>query len=407
MDATGKLAPGITGIVVCLILVMAVALPVMHAMIAAIPDEESVPGPVTASGTNGASLDDAYALLEPSRTDYHWLITTITDTDDVVLVFSNENGITEEVVDPSGFKILVSSSSTGRSILCTLDGNDFRVYFSSIATVFTIPTNAVIYIDYEMESGVPHFKIHRFFTGADQERMDISDVDWVFAKTYETQLGIGRKWMGYEPTHGFMSGGPSAFLGDGSAFHMTTDGTRTLVDLTPAAGLDQRVFRLDDGRILDLDDLDVPIKEAASFTKATSEEIGGPVLRTTVTSDAKAIDFSSSSATEVLSGTAADYVGTWTDVPFQGGLDVPRLDSVSSGGSAVSGWYVPLDWEYTGMGIVDREPMAKTVLSILPLVLVVALFILVVRWMQAGVGRSETEAFLGGRRGYDGWKDRR
>lgn len=406
MDATGKLAPGIVGIVVCLILVMAVALPVMNSMIATIADEESVPGPVTATGTNAADMDDAYALLEPSSTAYNWVFTGITDSDDVALVYEINKQQKERIVNPSGFRLLVSSDGRTPGVVISLEGTDLKVYYSGLVNVFTIPTNDSAYIDiaFKKVSGDPQLQIYRWFSAQDQEWVTFTDVNWVFSKTYVTGGGT---WT-LEPTHGFMSGNPGSFLGDGSAFHFDTYGSRALaVDVTPAIGLDQRVFMLDNGRILDLDDLENPIKESVSLTKASSGEVGGPVLKATVTGASSAVEFSSSSATEVLSGTASGYVGTWTEVAFEGGLDVPRLDSVESGGSAVSGWYVPLEWEYTGMGIVDREPIAKTVLSIVPLVLVVALFILVVRWMQAGVGRAETDAFLGSRRRYDGWRDRR
>mgnify|MGYP003312405445 CR=1 FL=1 len=52
MDSTGKLAPGIVGITVCMILVVAVALPVMGAMIGLVDRGELGPGEVTESGAN-------------------------------------------------------------------------------------------------------------------------------------------------------------------------------------------------------------------------------------------------------------------------------------------------------------------------------------------------------------------
>lgn len=412
MDTTGKLIPGIVGIVVCLILLMAVALPIIGSMVSTIEDEESVPAQVTARGTNGASLDDAYALLEPSSDTYTWLVNGIEGTSDVGLTFTKNGHQYERFTNPEGFRLLIAGDHPN---LIWLDDNVLYFYSGVMVRYFTLPATAdgsYVEVTYHKVSGDPQVEIFAAIQGTSVEIFTFAGVDYVFAKAYLGTNTSTPGWQCYQPTHGLMSGDPDAYLGSGAAFHIVGADERALaIDMTPALGLGQRVFLLDDGRVLDLDDREAPVKELAAYREAKgAAEIPGPVLETSRAQTALAVAFSSEGSTSVLANTDAGYTGTWTDVAFQDGLMVPFLDSVQSGGSDVSGWYVPLDWEYTGEGVVDRQPMVKAVLSVLPVILVVALLVLVVRWMQEDAGRPETDSFLGrgrARRPYDGWRDRR
>lgn len=313
MDATGKLAPGITGIVVCLILVMAVALPVMHAMIATIEVEE-------ASGTNELSQTKGLTRFsEPA--EWHYSDGFVSMGGGEALALEDWTMFTDSMI------VQIIKDVAQNPVLRVFKGHsDFMMYWEAD-------------ISYDGRT------LTVSGSGSGTESLTMSDDSPYVLADYVAAFG----GMDY----GFIDSiRLNLVLGDGGVM------VRPIVssDLRDAANVTGLLYYDGGFSVVDVGDVDIS--------------------RLSVSTDARVVD----------------------------GLSVPEVVSVYDGDTPVRGWYAPLEWTYTEK---STAAMAKTVLSILPLVLVVALFILVVRWMQAGVGRSETEAFLGSSRQYDGWRDKR
>lgn len=319
MDTTGKLAPGIVGITVCLILVLAVALPVIGAMISTIDVDE-------ASGSN--DIQETPGLTKHTRAaSWHY-----------------SNG------------------------LVSMDGGQ-----AHLTDDWMMVTDSMVVQDHIVDV---HEITHLTVIKEPSDYVVLSEADIRFDGQRLTVTGP------------LADGTGTATISDSCAYVLATyvaDFGRIDYGYT---GLDSAAVVLGEGgmmikSLIDHDIRNMEVTGAVIFDGSTFRAI-----------DTGSID---------VSGMAAD-MGTVS----VGGLDVPEVGGITNDGAPVTGWYAPLHWEYTDD---SAAAMAKTVLSILPLILVVALFVLVVRWMQAGVGGSETSAFLGGsrapRRPNDGWRDKR
>lgn len=405
MDSTGKLAPGIVGVTVCMILVVAVALPVMGAMIGLVDQGELGPGEVTESGAN--AFDPSYPTFNyveaPSRTSaYGWAIVKLSEGWEVRYILHGGTVGSSSVDSYTMIVPAASATDTGRitassdTVVIELEGVSHSYALSpgssiNVSYMYAAPFSAyIVMVEASVvDSGGTHLYPYQF-----------DGVPFVFTQHVDGMPAA---------THGYVSGSPSAVIGDGAAdskafkIDVPAGNSKTVVDMTDAVGLDQRVFMLDDGRLLDLDDSEEPVKAP------TREDVGGPVLKTSRAAAYTAIMVQRSGVYDM--GAAADvttqYAVSWGEYQAPNDLEAPLLESVSKGGSPLTGWYVPISWTYTGDGTVLKESTIYTVLSILPAVLVVALFILVARWAMAERGDGETRAFLGKGPGNDGWRDRR
>lgn len=318
MDTTGKLAPGIVGITVCMILVLAVALPVIGAMIATIDVEE-------ASGTNEISQSQGLTkFTEPAEWHY---------SDGRV---SMGGGQAQDLQDWTMF----TDSMVIQAIL-DLEQNP-------VLRVFRGPGDFMMYSEADVSFDGRTLAVVGSGSGTASRTMS-DDSPYVLA-TYVAAFG--------EMDYGYTdSASMGVVIGDGATMvrPIVSSSIRDNSNVTGMLFFDGRSFKA-----VDTGDVD-------------------------------------------LSGLSANMGTENVD-----GISVPTVGSVMNGDTYITGWYAPFDWTYT-----EDSPgaMAKTVLNILPLILVVALFVLVVRWMQSGTGGLETSAFLGGsrapRRPNDGWRDKR
>lgn len=408
MDHTGKLPGGIIGVTICLILLLAAAFPIMGAMIDLVPRETTGPGQVTESGTNDAS--EPYYAYIPAPTGSHSYAWSFTYSQNAVRTLYYED---EHLKGQGGpiptYTAIVSGSTAADSGMVYFDGTDLYVDSGTQSLVYSDLSGfdmSLVYDNTERQI-VLRVGISQYYDGGVRfTHFTYVGVGYIFVQTVE----------GMTATHGYVSGSPEAIMGDtaaeGSAFK--TDATaggddigRIAIDMSPAAATDQRVFLLDNGMVLDLDDKENPVK---AISRSESERIAGPVLKTSRALTVTTIRVDSTGATDVFAvqDVSSEYVATWGEYQAPRDLEVPMLETVSLAGSPVAGWFIPMEWEHTGTGTVTVKTMIYTVLSVIPLILVVALFILVVRWMQAESGVKETDALLGGGRPkYDGWRDRR
>lgn len=407
MDSTGKLAPGIVGITVCLILVVAVALPVMGSMIGLVDKGELGPGEVTESGANAfdPSLPTFNYLEHPGLLGgYAWTISKTASGFDVRYTQGTQSPATSSA---DSFTIIIPATTAIDSGRFTADSQGFRMELGSQSYDYpagTVGDNVGVVYRHDQQG---HYSVILSVAYSDSGGTHIfdhyaPDVPFLFVQHCDGMPAA---------THGYVSGAPSAVIGDGIAdskafkIDVPAGNSKMAIDMTDAIGLGQRVFLLDNGMVLDLDDRDEPVKASARG------DVGGPVLKTSRAAATTAIMVQLSGVDDL--GAAADvssqYAVTWGEYQAPNDLEAPLLESVSKGGSALTGWYVPTEWTHTGEGTVLKQTTIYTVVSILPAILVVALFILVARWAMAEKGDGETRAFLGeGRsRHYDGWRDRR
>ena len=406
MPGTDKLSGGIIGTTVCLILLMAVALPITGAMIATVDEGELGPGQVTESGSNAfdSSLPMFNYVAPPEKSsNFGWAIVKASSGWNVR--YGGPGGASGSSSTDS-YTMIVSASSAAESGRITASSDTVTIELGGISHVYSLITGDSVNVGLMWAPPFSAYVLTADATIVDSGGTHIypyqfDGVSFVFAQHVEGMPAA---------THGFVSGSPSAVIGDGIAdskafkLDVATGNSRLAIDMTDAIGFDQRVFLLDNGTVLDLDDAEQPVKALPRG------EIGGPVLKTSRAVSYTAVMVQRSSVTDL--GAAADatsqYSVSWGEYQAPNDLEVPLLESVSKGGSTLSGWYVPVEWQFTGMGTVMKESMIHTVLSIVPLILVVALVILVARWMQAESGSSETDALLGGGRlPNDGWRDRR
>lgn len=404
MEPTGKLSGGIIGTTVCLILVMAAALPIMAAMISTVDQGELGPGEVTESGAN--AFDPSYPTfnyVEAARsTTYGWAIVKTASGFDVRYGTSGGASGSSSV---DSYMMIIPGTAASESGRVTASSDTVIIELGGILHSYALDVGSSVNIAFQYAVPFSYYVVTVDATVVDSGGTHIypyqfDDVPFVFAQHVDGMPAA---------THGYVSGAPSAVIGDGvadsKAFKLDVDtgNTKMAIDMTDAIGLDQRVFLLDNGMMLDMDDREEPVKAV------TRADIGGPVLTTSRAAAYTAIMVQQSGVTDL--GASADvtaqYSVAWGEYQAPNDLEAPLLVSVSKGGSPLTGWYVPTEWEFTGQGTVMKQSLIYSVLSMIPLILVVALFILVVRWMQAGTGREETQALLGRGPGNDGWRDRR
>lgn len=408
MDSTGKLAPGIAGITVCMILVVAVALPVMGAMIGLVDRGELGPGEVTESGANAfdASSPTYNYVAPPARsTTYGWAIVKTASGFDVRYGMSGGASGSSSV---DSYTMIIPGTAASESGRVTASSDTVIIELGGVLHTYALDVGSSVNIAFQYAVPFSYYLVNVDATIVDSGGTHIypyqfDDVPFVFAQHVDGMPAA---------THGYVSGAPSAVIGDGIAdskafkLDVATGNSKIAIDMTDAIGLDQRVFLLDNGMILDMDDREEPVKASSRA------DIGGPVLKTSRAASYTAIMVQQSGVTDLgaASDATAQYAVSWGEHQAPHDLEAPLLESVSKGGSSLTGWYVPIGWTYTGQGTVLKESTIYTVVSILPAILVVALFILVARWAMAEKGDAETGAFLGRdrpSRHYDGWRDRR
>ena len=409
MDSTGKLAPGIVGVTVCMILVVAVALPVMGAMIGLVDRGETGPGTVTESGAN--AFDPSYPTFNyveaPSRgSAYGWAIVKLSAGWEARFI---QNGGTVASSSVDSYTMIVPAASATDTGRITVSSGTVTIELEGIAHAYPeFATGSSVNIGFFWSEDFSEHIVRAEVSVVDGGGTHIypylfDDVPFVFTQHVDGMPAA---------THGYVSGAPGSVMGDGPAdskafkIDVPAGGSKTVIDMADAIGLDQRVFMLDDGMLLDLDDREEPVKAPSR------EDVGGPVLKTSRAASYTAIMVQQSGVTDLgaASDVTSQYAVSWGEYQAPNDLEAPLLESVSKGGSPLTGWYVPISWTYTGDGTVLKESTIYTVLSILPAILVVALFILVARWAMAERGDAETGAFLGRdrpSRHYDGWRDRR
>lgn len=409
MDSTGKLAPGIVGITVCLILVAAVALPVMGAMIGLVDKGETGPGTVTESGAN--AFDPSYPTFNyveaPSRAaGCGWAIVKLSDGWEARFI---QNGGTVGSSSVDSYTMIVPAASATDTGRITVSSGTVTIELEGIAHAYPdFATGSSVNIGFAWSEPFSKYIVMVDVSVADSGGTHIypylfDDVPFVFTQHVDGMPAA---------THGYVSGAPGSVMGDGAAdskafkIDVPAGNSKTVVDMSAAVGLDQRVFMLDDGMLLDLDDREEPVKASSR------SDVGGPILKTSRAAAYTAIMVQQTGVYDMgaASDVTSQYAVSWGEFQAPNDLEAPLLETVSKGGSSLTGWYVPTSWTYTGEGTVLKASTIYTVVSILPALLVVALFILVARWAMAEKGDGETRAFLGGdrpSRHYDGWRDRR
>lgn len=401
MDPIGKLPGGIIGTTICLILLLAAALPIMNAMISTVDKETTGPGQVTESGTN--DYGEPYFSYMPAPKGTHSYVWSMTRSQDVISsIYYEDNVIKGQQSGIDDFTVIVSGQEPGR-----LHFTDGLLYIDTVSQSLVYSDLTGFDMTYWFDNSVANAMVLRVGTSQYIEgslvfsHFTFTGPEFIFAQTL----------TGMTPTHGWVSGDPDSVMGDSvptdRAFKVdasTNLAERIVIEMRGTAD-DQRRFMLDNGYVLDLDDKETPIKSASK-----SDNIPGAALKTSRALVSTAIMVWKGGIRDVLAGqdVSSEYTATWGEFQAPRDLEVPMLESVSLAGSPVAGWFIPMEWEHTGTGIVTVKTMIYSVLSVVPLILVVALFILVARWMRPESGAPETDALLGGSRPkYDGWRDRR
>lgn len=408
MDHTGKLPGGIIGVTICIILLMAAALPILNAMIDTVDKETTGPGQVTESGTNDIELTaPTFNYVDLSK---------ITGVPPLWVIKKASTGYTLEYsIDQEQ---LGSSSADSFECIIPTDTEQYSGRIVADSAFITIEAQGTVYT-YPSPNQGDNISV----TFMNDGTRWIAYCETSFVDAGGTHI-LSYRYPGVSfffvqhcdgmpaATHGYVSGNPESVMGDSlpndRIFKLDAQASlseRLMIDVRDVIGSDQRRFMLDTGDVLDLDDTDSRIKTASK-----SETIPGSALKTSRSTVSTAIMLWDGGATNLMAAedVSSEYTAAWGEFQAPRDLEVPMLETVSHSGSLVTGWYIPIEWTHTGTGTVTVKTMIYSVLSVIPLILVVALFILVVRWMQAESGVKETDALLGGGRPkYDGWRDRR
>ena len=178
MDETGKLSPGIMGVTICLILLMAAVIPITAAMTA------TIPGGMASGVNHPAQTDETYATVINAPATLHY------GADG----FSYNSGEAQELTAfffmcPSAFGVLAAST----------DPNDDHPFF----WIYKAETSSsFVYAEVDMSLTSSGLTIT-----ADGAELISSSDDWVMID-YVPAFGVAA-------THIFASGAINAVLGDG------------------------------------------------------------------------------------------------------------------------------------------------------------------------------------------------
>lgn len=404
LDPIGKLPGGIIGTTICLILLLAAALPIMNAMISTVDKETTGPGQVTESGTNAVDADvPTFNYIVPSSMPLQWYISLTSSGWEVTY---RENNADKGVTSVDSYEAVISSSEATYSGRLVADGSAVTLEALNGVYVFdTILQGTSITIS--VSPGSDGVTTYVGMSVADSGGTHI--YDYILR---DTRILFVQHCSGMPAaTHGFVTGDPEAVMGDAAPqdrvikLDVATAMRKTVINMREVMESGSRQVLLDNGLMLDLDSKGALVTAPASTLAKTAS----PPLKVSETG-LVAVMVHGSTAYDLTNATdvSADFAETWGTYEAPRDLDVPMLEQVSRLGYSLEGWYIPIEWTHTGTGTVTVKTMIYSVVSVVPLILVVALFILVARWMRPESGVKETDALLGGGRPkYDGWRDRR